>query len=280
MTSTSPPTPARRDRAARVGLGRRRLDCRASGSGRSAAARAGARFEITTHRAEAYQPDSRKPDVVFGDSIEVDLSRRDFTVNAMALQASRRSSSIDPFDGMADLAAQAPADPARPRGVVRRRPAADAARSAVRRTASSLVPDAALVEAVRAHARPAGDRLAPSGSATSSTSSWSSDEPPPGCGSSSRRGWPTSSCPSSRRSRSNRTRSTATRTCSRTPSRSSTRPARRPPAAAGRAVPRRRQAEDAGLRARGGDASTTTRSSAPAWPRDRMTRPALLERRT
>ena len=43
-------------------------------------------IEITTHRAEAYQPDSRKPDVVFGDSIEVDLSRRDFTVNAMALR--------------------------------------------------------------------------------------------------------------------------------------------------------------------------------------------------
>ncbi|MCU1354012.1 MAG: polynucleotide adenylyltransferase/metal dependent phosphohydrolase, partial [Acidimicrobiales bacterium] len=35
-------------------------------------------YEITTHRAEAYSPDSRKPEVSFGDDIETDLSRRDF----------------------------------------------------------------------------------------------------------------------------------------------------------------------------------------------------------
>ena len=43
-------------------------------------------LEITTHRAEAYAPDSRKPDVEFSTSIDADLSRRDFTVNAMALR--------------------------------------------------------------------------------------------------------------------------------------------------------------------------------------------------
>ena len=43
-------------------------------------------YEITTHRAEAYQPESRKPDVEFSDLIEADLSRRDFTINAMALE--------------------------------------------------------------------------------------------------------------------------------------------------------------------------------------------------
>ena len=43
-------------------------------------------YEITTHRAEAYVPDSRKPEVVFADGVEVDLSRRDFTVNAMAVR--------------------------------------------------------------------------------------------------------------------------------------------------------------------------------------------------
>jgi poly(A) polymerase len=43
-------------------------------------------YEITTFRAESYEPDSRKPEVSFGDTIEVDLSRRDFTVNAMALR--------------------------------------------------------------------------------------------------------------------------------------------------------------------------------------------------
>jgi poly(A) polymerase len=62
-------------------------------------------FEITTHRAEAYVPDSRKPKVVFADAIEADLSRRDFTVNAMALEVPEPRL-IDPFDGMADLAAK------------------------------------------------------------------------------------------------------------------------------------------------------------------------------
>jgi poly(A) polymerase len=61
-------------------------------------------FEITTHRAEAYRPDSRKPAVSFGDDIEVDLSRRDFTVNAMALRLPDLTL-IDPYDGILDLAA-------------------------------------------------------------------------------------------------------------------------------------------------------------------------------
>ncbi len=61
-------------------------------------------LEITTHRAEAYHADSRKPDVVFADAVEADLSRRDFTVNAMALSLPDLTL-IDPFDGLADLAA-------------------------------------------------------------------------------------------------------------------------------------------------------------------------------
>ena len=43
-------------------------------------------YEITTFRAEAYTDESRKPVVVFADEIDADLSRRDFTVNAMALE--------------------------------------------------------------------------------------------------------------------------------------------------------------------------------------------------
>jgi poly(A) polymerase len=63
-------------------------------------------YEITTHRAEAYDPDSRKPDVVFADAVEADLSRRDFTVNAMALELTAPSPVlVDPFGGAADLAA-------------------------------------------------------------------------------------------------------------------------------------------------------------------------------
>ena len=61
-------------------------------------------FEITTHRAEAYDPESRKPEVVFSDVIEADLSRRDFTVNAMALSLPDPVL-IDPFGGAEDLAA-------------------------------------------------------------------------------------------------------------------------------------------------------------------------------
>jgi len=74
---------------------------------------AGRRFEITTHRAEAYAPDSRKPEVRFGDDIETDLSRRDFTVNAMALSLPGLKLE-DPFDGIGDIAAhrlRTPLDP-------------------------------------------------------------------------------------------------------------------------------------------------------------------------
>jgi poly(A) polymerase len=70
-------------------------------------------YEITTHRADAYRPDSRKPSVVFGDSIEEDLSRRDFTINAVAIKLPEFEL-IDPFDGMVDLAAKrlrTPLDP-------------------------------------------------------------------------------------------------------------------------------------------------------------------------
>jgi len=60
--------------------------------------------EITTHRAEAYDPDSRKPDVVFADDVLADLSRRDFTVNAMAIELTAAPPRvIDPFDGLDDL---------------------------------------------------------------------------------------------------------------------------------------------------------------------------------
>ncbi|QGG96884.1 CCA tRNA nucleotidyltransferase [Actinomarinicola tropica] len=61
-------------------------------------------FEITTHRAEAYTPETRKPTVQFSTDVEADLSRRDFTVNAMAL-ALPEPELIDPFGGAADLAA-------------------------------------------------------------------------------------------------------------------------------------------------------------------------------
>ena len=61
--------------------------------------------EVTTYRSESYDEESRNPDVEFGDSIEGDLSRRDFTVNSMALELTTDSPEfIDPFGGVEDLA--------------------------------------------------------------------------------------------------------------------------------------------------------------------------------
>jgi len=60
-------------------------------------------IEITTYRSESYDRTSRKPDVAYGDSLEDDLVRRDFTVNAMALTLPARRF-VDPHGGMRDLA--------------------------------------------------------------------------------------------------------------------------------------------------------------------------------
>ena len=109
-------------------------------------------YEITTHRAEVYVPESRKPEVTFGDDLAVDLSRRDFTINALALRLPDMEL-IDPFDGLGDLAAgrlRTPLDPEisfgdDPLRMLR------AARFAAR---FSLEPDPALTAAVeRMHGR-------------------------------------------------------------------------------------------------------------------------------
>ena len=60
--------------------------------------------EITTYRSESYSPDSRKPNVEFGKTIEGDLARRDFTINAMALELTTTEPLfIDPYNGVGDL---------------------------------------------------------------------------------------------------------------------------------------------------------------------------------
>ncbi len=59
--------------------------------------------EVTTYRSEAYDPASRKPTVDFGDTLEGDLGRRDFTVNAMAVRMPGRVVE-DPYGGVVDLA--------------------------------------------------------------------------------------------------------------------------------------------------------------------------------
>jgi poly(A) polymerase len=71
------------------------------------------RIEITTFRQEVYPADERKPAVTFGTDLETDLSRRDFTVNAMAVGLPDRAL-LDPFGGVRALAAKeldTPLDP-------------------------------------------------------------------------------------------------------------------------------------------------------------------------
>jgi poly(A) polymerase len=65
----------------------------------------GEQVEITTYRADSYDGKTRKPTVEFGDTIEGDLVRRDFTVNAMALRVAARTL-VDPTGGVEDLVAQ------------------------------------------------------------------------------------------------------------------------------------------------------------------------------
>ncbi|WP_330282869.1 CCA tRNA nucleotidyltransferase [Streptomyces sp. NBC_00588] len=70
-------------------------------------------IEVTTYRSEAYDRTSRKPEVSYGDSIEEDLVRRDFTVNAIALALPEKTF-IDPHDGWADIAARVLRTPSTP----------------------------------------------------------------------------------------------------------------------------------------------------------------------
>ncbi|WJM15725.1 CCA tRNA nucleotidyltransferase [Microbacterium arborescens] len=74
----------------------------------------GEQIEITTYRADSYDGVTRKPTVEFGDTLEQDLARRDFTVNAMALRVPGPSL-VDPNGGVEDLVAttlRTPSDPA------------------------------------------------------------------------------------------------------------------------------------------------------------------------
>ncbi len=77
----------------------------------------GFKLEVTTYRAEAYDPASRHPVVTYGDTLEGDLSRRDFTVNAMAVALPdwrADGAFVDLFDGMAHLAARVLRTPGTP----------------------------------------------------------------------------------------------------------------------------------------------------------------------
>ena len=67
-------------------------------------------YEVTTYRSEMYRDESRKPAVTFGSTLDEDLSRRDFTVNAMALKVpvggEDAPEMVDPYGGLEDLIAK------------------------------------------------------------------------------------------------------------------------------------------------------------------------------
>jgi poly(A) polymerase len=84
------------------------------------AVRRGQTVEVTTFRADRYDRASRNPEVEFGETVEADLSRRDFTVNAMAVELTGGSGGspgrrfVDPFDGMSALGGRMLDTPAAP----------------------------------------------------------------------------------------------------------------------------------------------------------------------
>lgn len=84
--------------------------------GTIAATRDSIDVEVTTFRSETYVSDSRKPDVQFSDDVHTDLSRRDFTINAMALSMPSWEL-LDPFGGANDLERRILRTPSEPDGL-------------------------------------------------------------------------------------------------------------------------------------------------------------------
>ena len=210
----------------------------------------GRTVEITTHRAEAYHPDSRKPDV------RVRRRRRGRPVPA-GLHGQRHGPVAAGHDADRPLRRRGrpgrrpAAHAAGRRGVLHRRPAADAARRPVHRR---LRPGARRRPGGRgqAAARPPRDRVGRADPRRAGQAAGRRRPRRPACGSWSTPAWPRSSCPSCRPWPSSRTPSTATRTCWPTPSPWWRRPRRRTGIAApGRPVPRRRQAQDPVVRSEG-----------------------------
>jgi len=81
--------------------------------GTVAGIREGTTLEITTFRRDVYRTDSRHPEVSFSNTIEEDLERRDFTVNALAIKVPD-AQMVDPFGGLADLARRVLTTPTSP----------------------------------------------------------------------------------------------------------------------------------------------------------------------
>ena len=157
-----------RDAADRQGLGRVDLGDRPRVR-HHRRSRRGLRLEITTFRAESYDRVSRNPVVAYGTSLDEDLKRRDFTINAMAVGLPDHQFT-DPYGGLDDLAGRGDPYPGHAGRVLRRRPAADAAGRPVRRPAALHRRRRDVHLGDDRDGRPIWTGSPPSGSATSSTS--------------------------------------------------------------------------------------------------------------
>lgn len=113
------------------------------------AKRHGVTLEITTFRAEVYRPESRKPEVAYADDVETDLSRRDFTINSMALRLPD-GVLVDPYGGAVDLMGKRLRTPLSPEVSFLDDPLR-MLRAARFIATFGLVPDPELVEAVEQH---------------------------------------------------------------------------------------------------------------------------------
>ena len=111
--------------------------------------RKGVTLEITTFRAEVYRPESRKPEVAYADDVETDLSRRDFTINSMALRLPD-GVLVDPYGGAVDLMSKRLRTPLSPEVSFLDDPLR-MLRAARFIATFGLVPDPELVEAVEQH---------------------------------------------------------------------------------------------------------------------------------
>ncbi len=109
--------------------------------------RRGVRFEITTYRSEAYDRTSRNPEVSYGDSLDEDLARRDFTINAMAVSVPQHVF-VDLYGGLADLGAKVLRTPGSPGASFDDDPLR-IMRAARFVAGLGLTPEPALVEAMR-----------------------------------------------------------------------------------------------------------------------------------
>jgi poly(A) polymerase len=112
--------------------------------------RKGSEIQITTFRKEVYPDDDRHPHVEFATELEVDLSRRDFTANAMAVRLPEREF-VDPFGGLKDLAAKRLDTPLEPEVSFAEDPLR-MLRAARFASSLELVPTSAVVKAMKAMA--------------------------------------------------------------------------------------------------------------------------------